>query len=252
MRLDLQTHPKIVRILSATKADKFRVIGGLHAVWSVFDTHSSDGRLDGYTPETLDHIIGWDGFADAMMKVGWLALDGPETLILPEFDEHNGKSGKRRAEDQKRKRDDRKSPQSVRNLSANEPDENVTREEKRREEVLNPLVSGLAENVSILRSGKPDCPHQAIVDLYHEKLPQCPAIRDWTPARQTQLRARWNEEAERQELAYWERLFEYIATCDFLVGRSSKPFFADLEWITKSQNFTKIREGKYENRNERA
>lgn len=252
MRLDLQTHPKIVRILSATKADKFRVIGGLHAVWSVFDTHSSDGRLYGYTPETLDHIIGWTGFADAMLAVGWLALDGPQTLILPEFDEHNGKSGKRRAEDQKRKREDRRSPQSVRNLSANEPDENVTREEKRREEVLTPLVSGLAENVSVIRPAKPDCPHQAIVDLYHEKLPQCPAIRDWTPSRQTQLRARWNEEVDRQDLVYWSDLFEYIATCDFLVGRSSKPFFADLEWITKSQNFTKIREGKYENRHERA
>ena len=134
MRLDLQTHPKVVRILSATKADKFRVIGGLHAVWSVFDTHSSDGRLDGYTPETLDHIIGWQGFADAMIAVGWLAFDDAETLILPEFDEHNGKSGKRRAEDQKRKREDRKDPQSVRNLSASEPDEKLTREEKRREE----------------------------------------------------------------------------------------------------------------------
>lgn len=95
---------------------------------------------------------------------------------------------------------------------------------------------------------KPDCPHQSIIALYHERLPQCPAIRDWTPARATQLRARWNESAERQNLDYWARLFEYIGTCDFLVGRSAKPWFADLEWITKSQNFTKIREGKYENR----
>lgn len=134
MRLDLQTHPKVVRILSATGSDKFRVIGGLHAVWGVFDTHSSDGRLFGYTPETLDHIIGWSGFSDAMMAVGWLDMDGSETLILPDFDEHNGKSGKRRAEDQKRKRNNRENRQSVRNLSANEPDENGTREEKRREE----------------------------------------------------------------------------------------------------------------------
>lgn len=137
MRLDLQTHPKIVRILSATKADKFRVIGGLHAVWAVFDTHSIDGRLDGYTPEALDHIIGWPGFADAVIAVGWLGVDGPETLILPEFDEHNGKSGKRRAEDQKRKRGERKSdknPQSVRKTSAENADENGSREEKRREE----------------------------------------------------------------------------------------------------------------------
>ena len=69
MRMDLQSHPKVVRILSAmrlkdgaTQTDKFRVIGGLHAVWSVFDTHSEDGRLYGYTPETLnDHVIGWEG-----------------------------------------------------------------------------------------------------------------------------------------------------------------------------------------------
>lgn len=135
MRLDLQTHPKVVRILSATQSDKFRTIGGLHAVWSVFDTHSSDGRLPGYTPETLDHIIGWSGFSQAMIAVGWLESEVPDALVIPDFDEHNGKGGKRRAEDMKRKRDDRKSPQSVRNLSANEPDEKLTREEKRREEI---------------------------------------------------------------------------------------------------------------------
>ena len=138
MRLDLQTHPKIVRILSATKSDKFRVVGGLHAVWSVFDTHSSDGRLDGYTADTLDHIIGWPGFASAMISVGWLTQDGELALLLPEFDEHNGKSGKRRAEDQKRKREDRKCPQVVRNSSEKESDKKLTREEKRREEVKTP------------------------------------------------------------------------------------------------------------------
>jgi hypothetical protein len=139
MRLDLQTHPKVVRILSATKADKFRVIGGLHAVWSVFDTHSSDGRLDGYSPDTLDHIIGWQGFSAAMIAVGWLQVDGEEALLLPDFDEHNGKSGKRRAEDQKRKREDRKDPQSVRKLSEDELDKKRTREEKRRIDSKPPL-----------------------------------------------------------------------------------------------------------------
>ena len=144
MRLDLQSHPKIVRILSATKSDKFRVIGGLHAVWAVFDTHSIDGRLDGYTPEALDHIIGWPGFAAAVIAVGWLEVDGLETLILPEFDEHNGKSGKRRAEDQKRKRGERKSdncPQNVRKTSAAKADGIGSREEKRREDIDKPKTS---------------------------------------------------------------------------------------------------------------
>ncbi|MES2148613.1 MAG: hypothetical protein V4508_02360 [Pseudomonadota bacterium] len=136
MRLDLQTHPKVVRILSATKADKFRAIGGLHAVWAVFDTHSADGSLPGYTPDTLDHIIGWPGFSEAMIKVGWLEFDGDETMYLPEFSEHNGTSGKRRAEDQKRKRDGRKAPNPVRNLSEVAADKLRKKSglEKRREE----------------------------------------------------------------------------------------------------------------------
>jgi len=95
---------------------------------------------------------------------------------------------------------------------------------------------------------KPDCPHQEIISVYHEVLPQCPKVRDWTQARQTQLRTRWNESADRQNLDYWRRLFEYVGGCDFLTGRTAKPFFADLEWITKTANFTKIRERKYENR----
>jgi hypothetical protein len=142
MRIDLQSHPKVVRILSAmrphdvqTITDKFRVIGGLHAVWSVFDTHSIDGVLYGYTPETLDHIVGWGGFSGAMQQVEWLHFDGKETLTLPEFTEHNGQSAKRRAEDQKRKKNGR---QSVRNLSAPDADKKRTREEKRRV-VKNPL-----------------------------------------------------------------------------------------------------------------
>jgi hypothetical protein len=145
MRTALQSHPKVVRILSALNADicpqrvrlasdKFRVIGGLHAVWAVFDAHSVDGTLHGYTPDALDHVIGWPGFAAAMIAVDWLSFDGAETLALPEFDEHNGQSGKRRAEDQKRKRNDRRRPQSVRNLSGDDADEMRTREEKRREE----------------------------------------------------------------------------------------------------------------------
>jgi hypothetical protein len=137
MRVGLQSHPKVVRILSVIRphdvqflTDKFRVIGGLHAVWSVFDTHSEDGILNGYTVETLDHIIGWNGFSRAMVDVGWLVELTGDALQMPDFVEHNGKSAKRRAEDQKRKRESRICPQSVRNLS----EDNRTREEKRREE----------------------------------------------------------------------------------------------------------------------
>ena len=180
MRVDLQSHPKVVRILSAmrphdvhNKTDKFRVIGGLHAVWSVFDAHCEDGILNGYTPETLDHVIGWDGFSGAMISVGWLIENSGVSLAMPEFSEHNGQSAKRRAEDQKRKRDSRSSTESVRNLSANDADKKRTREEKRREE----KSINTEANASVVRATK-KCPasFNVTADLMDWATEKCPLV----------------------------------------------------------------------------
>jgi hypothetical protein len=133
MRIDLQTHPKVFRIVSALKADRLRVIGGLHIAWSVFDTHSADGVLVGYTVEAMDAVIGWPGFTQAMIDVQWASIDDDGSLVMPRFDEHNGASAKRRANDNERKREARKAV-SVRNVSASDADKLRTREEKRREE----------------------------------------------------------------------------------------------------------------------
>ncbi|WP_345756090.1 DNA replication domain protein [Klebsiella variicola] len=130
MRADLHTHPKVVRMASALKADRLRIVGGLHSAWCLFDVHSVDGFLDGYSPETLDDLIGFPGFARAMMAVGWLEEDG-ESLVMPRFEAHNGQSAKRRAQDADRKRVKR----NVVKMSASDADEMRTREEKRREEV---------------------------------------------------------------------------------------------------------------------
>lgn len=126
MRVDLATSPKVVRIASALRADRLRVIGGLHAVWCLFDVHSTDGRLDGYTLEALDDLIGFPGFGAAMSAVGWLDDEG-ESLCTPRFDEHNGQSAKRRAMETERKREARK-------VSAPDADKVRSREEKRRED----------------------------------------------------------------------------------------------------------------------
>lgn len=126
MRADLFTHPKVVRMMSVLKADKFRTVGGLMSVWCLFDAHSVDGHLSGYTSKALDSVIGWSGFSEAMKAVEWLSESEDGGLFLPRFDSHNGQSAKRRAQDTDRKR-------SVRILSASEADKKRTREEKRRE-----------------------------------------------------------------------------------------------------------------------
>jgi hypothetical protein len=129
MRTDLRRHPKVV-MASALGADRYRVIGGLLAVWAVFDEQTEDGFLEGYTPDAMDVEIGWAGFCAAMMSVAWLSFQEHEGLAVPEFDEHNGQSAKRRASDTKRKRDERESeepPQPVRPVSASRADKKTTR-----------------------------------------------------------------------------------------------------------------------------
>jgi hypothetical protein len=128
MRSDLLTSPKVVRMSSALGADRFRIAGGLLSVWCLFDTHSEDGCLIGYSEKMLDELAAWSGFSAAMMLVGWLEKDG-ESLMLPRFEEHNGSSAKRRAQDTNNKRERRQ-------MSARDADKIGTREEKRREDKL--------------------------------------------------------------------------------------------------------------------
>ena len=107
MKVDLSTNPKVVRISSALKADRLRTVGALHAVWSLFDTHSENGELVGYSPEILDEMIGWRGFSTAMISVEWLSING-NSLSMKDYDENNGTSAKKRAQDSVRKMSARK------------------------------------------------------------------------------------------------------------------------------------------------
>lgn len=151
MRADLHTHPKVVRMASALKADRLRIVGGLHSAWCLFDVHSVDGFLDGYSADTLDDLIGFPGFSRAMMAVGWLEENG-ESLVMPRFEAHNGQSAKRRAQDADRKR-------NVRKASASEADKKRTREEKRREDIKDKPHIGGEQNSPVDNSaggGEPD------------------------------------------------------------------------------------------------
>lgn len=102
-------------------------------------------------------------------------------------------------------------------------------------------------------SGVPPCPHQDIIAAYHEILPMLPGVREWTPARRTALAARWREKPERQTIAWWRKLFSYVAESDFLTGRVSRgrghdAWQCSLPWLLKPENFAKLLEGHYENR----
>lgn len=108
--------------------------------------------------------------------------------------------------------------------------------------------------------GIPDCPHQAIIALYGEKLAELTQPRSWDGARAANLKARWRwvltakkPSGQRyattadEALAFFGRMFAYVAESDFLMGRSGK-WMCDLPWLVKAENFSKVIEGRYENR----
>jgi len=173
MRTDLLTSPKVVRMASALNADRFRIVGGLLSVWSLFDAHSADGSLEGYSPASLDDLAAWPGFAAAMVAVGWLVESG-SSLDLPRFEAHNGASAKRRAQDADRKRE-------VRNASASDADGKPTREEKRRvkQQQQAPSTPGTIEarqRFEMFDGWKPDevslAPHLKLIGVAADQVTQ--------------------------------------------------------------------------------
>jgi len=103
MRIDLPTDPDVTRIAIRVGLDEFAVIGRLLLLWGWADRHSSDGRFDEITPEWIDKAVRQVGFARALEAVGWLRVS--ETRVeLPNFDRHNGQSGKTRIQATERQR----------------------------------------------------------------------------------------------------------------------------------------------------
>jgi hypothetical protein len=96
----------------------------------------------------------------------------------------------------------------------------------------------------------PACPHEAIVALYHEILPELPKTREWSKGAKDQLHARWSENAKRQSLGWWREYFESIRGMDWLMGRipssdGRESFKADLLWLVGVKNMAKVFSGRY-------
>jgi hypothetical protein len=194
---------------------------------------------------------------DALVHTGLVVLYGNGLAYIPTFNDHQHINPRERASTLPPPND----ASATRQPRVSDDDDTLREEGKGKEGKEGKEYSSADAEASAtaseadgdLEDGLSACPHKKIIALYHEVLPMCPRVRDWTPARAAQLRARWNEDESRQTLDYWRRFFEYVAACDFLVGKGkakdgNAPFMVDLEWLVKQANFVKVRERKYEPR----
>lgn len=98
IKFDLATidKPEVLEMADLLETTSDDVIGKLLRVWGWFDQQSRDGNAGSVTGNVLkrfiDRLVGSQGFASCMEKVGWLNDSG-----LPNFERHNGESTKKRA-----------------------------------------------------------------------------------------------------------------------------------------------------------
>ena len=102
------------------------------------------------------------------------------------------------------------------------------------------------------KPGIPPCPHQDIIALYHQILPELPSV---IPSRwpgsegESQLRTRWREDPRHRDLAFWDSFFRTVRTSRHWMGENDREWRADLRWLIRRKNFDKAVERLVDNLN---
>jgi len=91
--------PEVIGIADHLGIDQDAVTGKLLRLWIWADQQTFDGNAGGngisVTTSFIDRCTSVAGFADAMIRVGWLSSsDG--RMTFPNFDRHNGQTAKQR------------------------------------------------------------------------------------------------------------------------------------------------------------
>ena len=263
LQYSFRTHPKRVKLQRRLGTEG--VLAFIDLLLAVGE-HRCSGNLNGWGPEDIGIASGYSGdiqvFIDTLIEFRLLDKAEDGSLSIHEWEYHNpwaaGSDARKAAAKRAAKaRWDRR----LNSIELNEDTEECESHESAMQDAQkgnapsptpspipsptpkDTLVNGLA--VDDPPRGEPDpCPHQKIINLYHEILPELPRVKNWTKKRRSSLSARWREDPKHQTLEYWKRFFEHVRNCPFLMGNGDGPRF-DLEWLVKEGNFVKVIEGKY-------
>jgi uncharacterized protein YdaU (DUF1376 family) len=126
-----------------------------------------------------------------------------------------------------------------------------------------PVTTSQYSDADASVAGLPACPHTRLLELFAKHLPELPQPKSelWQGKPADAMRARWRwvlgakhksgkryAETPAQALDWFDRFFGYVAGSDFLTGRSGKWTNCDLGWLMKADNFAKVVQGNYQNK----
>lgn len=135
LRTMLRRDGRVRNLSRALSTNVTHVFGALATLWSIADELADeDGTIFGYTASDINAEVGIVGFCEVLPRE-WIDLSG-DWVKLPDYQEHNGSTAKKRAQDQKRQRRRR---EKVEISSRANSTKSVTREEESRGENISPI-----------------------------------------------------------------------------------------------------------------
>lgn len=88
--------PEIAAIAEFLRIDQDAAFGKCVRIWIWADQQTIDGNDLPVTPSFIDRLANCPGFAECLVKIGWLKKRA-DRLSIPHFERHNGQTAKNRA-----------------------------------------------------------------------------------------------------------------------------------------------------------
>lgn len=96
IRTDLHDDPDVIKMSDICRTKEAEIVGCLVIFFSWANRHTTDGTDLPLTSARIDRLVGLDGFAEGMRRIGWLSgRDG--SLQIANYERHNGNGAKARA-----------------------------------------------------------------------------------------------------------------------------------------------------------
>lgn len=108
-------------------------------------------------------------------------------------------------------------------------------------------------NVVPIRPAKPEIPYQAIVDAYHEALPELPSVAILSDSRKRLIKARWLDvlKSKRQNgtrrytdvatgIEWWASFFQNVRHNPHWMGNNDRGWTATFDWLLNANNVHKV------------